>query len=93
MQAITRRYTVLLYPEPDEDGYSVIVPLLDGCVTHGRTLDDALANAREAIEGHVATLAELGEEVPDEEAPPAVVTVEVTTRPSTSGTTAAATSH
>jgi predicted RNase H-like HicB family nuclease len=33
-----------------EDGYYVVhCPTLPGCVTQGRTLDDALKNAREAI--------------------------------------------
>lgn len=78
MELKMRRYTVLLYPEPDEGGYSVIVPLLEGCVTYGTTVDEALANAREAITGHVATLAEIGEEIPEEELPPVVAAVDVT---------------
>ncbi|MFN5539025.1 MAG: type II toxin-antitoxin system HicB family antitoxin [Candidatus Melainabacteria bacterium] len=36
--------------ELDEDGgYSVSVPALDGCFTQGKTKDEALANAKEAI--------------------------------------------
>jgi predicted RNase H-like HicB family nuclease len=42
------RYPVIL--EPDESGgYPADVPVLPGCVTHGETADEALANAREAI--------------------------------------------
>jgi predicted RNase H-like HicB family nuclease len=72
-----RRYTVLLYPEPEEGGYSVLVPSLPGCVTQGDTVEEALSNAREAISGHVATLEQLGEDVPEEEVPPAVATIEL----------------
>lgn len=70
-----RRYTVLLYP--DEDAYSVVVPALPGCVTWGRTVDEALAMARDAITGHVATLEATGQEVPEEGLPPMLVTVDV----------------
>ncbi len=42
--------TVIL--TPDEDGWIVAeCPALPGCVSQGRTRDEALANIREAIEG------------------------------------------
>lgn len=60
---MTRR--VLLYP--GEDGYVVAeVPSLPGCVSQGRTRDDALANIREAIALHVEVLRERGESVPED---------------------------
>lgn len=34
----------------DEDGYTVLVPSLPGCISEGETIDEALANIREAIE-------------------------------------------
>jgi antitoxin HicB len=71
------RYTILIYP--DEDAYSVVVPALPGCVTWGKTLDEAVASAREAIEGHVAALRDTGQEIPEEETSPVVATVEITT--------------
>ena len=38
--------------EKDEDGYYVTeCPSLPGCVSQGKTPDEALANIREAIEG------------------------------------------
>jgi antitoxin HicB len=62
-----RRYTVLL--EPDEDGWIIAtVPALPGCVTQGRTREEALANAREAIEGFIETLEAHHEPVPEEDA-------------------------
>lgn len=62
------RYTVLIYP--DEGSYSVVVPAFPGCVTWGSTLDEAVASAREAIEGHVAALRDTGQDVTEEDAPP-----------------------
>lgn len=35
-----------------------------GCVTQGETVDDGKTKVREAIEGHVATLRDLGRDVP-----------------------------
>ena len=76
-EATMRRYTALLYREQEEGGYSAVVPSLPGCFTQGDTIDEAVANAREAIQGHVASLEELGRDVPEESAPPSIVTVEV----------------
>lgn len=45
------RYLVVLKPTvyEDEVGYTVNVPALPGCITEGDTVEEALANAREAI--------------------------------------------
>ena len=68
------RYTVLV---TSEDGVFVVrVPALPGCFTQGRTVDEALARAREAVAGHVAALRDLGEPIPVEDAPPIVASVE-----------------
>jgi predicted RNase H-like HicB family nuclease len=48
MVAVTMKLTVVLAPEPGH-GYSVICPAVHGCVSQGRTLEEALANIREAI--------------------------------------------
>ena len=58
---MTRR--VLLYP--GEDGFIVAeVPSLPGCISQGRTRDEALAHVREAINLHVEVLRERGEPLP-----------------------------
>ena len=60
---MTRR--VLLYP--GEDGYVVAeVPSLPGCVSQGKTRDEAVANVREAIALHEEVLRERGEPIPDD---------------------------
>ena len=71
------RYTVLLEWDPETEGYAVSVPALPGCVTHGPSVDIALARAKEAVAGFVDALAHHGEEVPIETVPPIVATVEV----------------
>jgi predicted RNase H-like HicB family nuclease len=61
----TLRYKIMLRKE--EDGtYTVIVPSLPGCLTFGRSVEEALAMAKEAIEGFVSCMIARGEEVPVE---------------------------
>jgi predicted RNase H-like HicB family nuclease len=60
---MTRR--VLLYP--GEDGFIVAeVPSLPGCISQGRTRDEALENVREAISLHEEVLRERGEPLPED---------------------------
>jgi predicted RNase H-like HicB family nuclease len=42
------KFTVILSPE-SERGYSVVCPAVPGCVSQGDSLEEALANIREAI--------------------------------------------
>ena len=46
------RFTVILVPG-DEGWVSAMVPAMPGCVSQGRTRDEALDNAREAMEGWI----------------------------------------
>ncbi|MCY3777794.1 MAG: type II toxin-antitoxin system HicB family antitoxin [Candidatus Aminicenantes bacterium] len=56
---------VMLYP--GEDGYWVAeCPSLSGCISQGRTKQEAIANIREAIEGYIASLEEDGLPIPEE---------------------------
>lgn len=71
------RYSVVLIPEPEEGGYSVVVPSLPGCFSQGETADEALANAKEAIEVHLEGLAMLHECIPQETLSPIFASVEV----------------
>ena len=43
------RLKVVLEPS-DEGGYTIYAPSLPGCISEGDTVDDAIANIREAIE-------------------------------------------
>lgn len=56
----------MLYP--GEDGHIVAeVPSLPGCISQGKTRDEALANVREAISLHEDVLRERGEPVPEDQ--------------------------
>ncbi len=50
-------YPVVIHKEPRSD-YGVSVPDLPGCISAGRTIDEALAMVREAIELHLEGLIE-----------------------------------
>lgn len=41
--------------EQKEGGYTVYVPSLQGCISQGETLNDALKNIKEAIELYLET--------------------------------------
>jgi len=56
---------VILYP--GEDGYWVVeCPSLPGCISQGKTKEEAVQNIREAIEGYVLALQQDGLPVPPE---------------------------
>ena len=51
----------------DEDGYLANFPALPGCSTSGRTYEDAVKHAEEAIVGYLQALQLNGEEIPVEQ--------------------------
>lgn len=56
---------VILYP--GEDGYWVIECLsLPGCISQGKTKEEAIANIKEAIQAYIEVLEEDGLPVPEE---------------------------
>ncbi len=56
---------VIIYP--GEDGYWIAeCPSLHGCISQGKTKEDAIANIKEAIKGYVAALEEDHLIVPEE---------------------------
>ncbi len=63
------RYTIELYPDKEEGGYTVLVPALPGCVSQGETVDECLARIKEAIEGYLECLREDGKPIPVEDEP------------------------
>jgi predicted RNase H-like HicB family nuclease len=64
-----KRYTVVLSPDLESGGFTVIVPALPGCITEGDTLDEALANAKAAIQLCLKNRKAHGEEIPDDVLP------------------------
>jgi predicted RNase H-like HicB family nuclease len=64
-QQLKTQRTVLFYR--GEDGYWVTeVPSLPGCISQGKTREEALMNIREAIELYIESLIEDGESIPED---------------------------
>ncbi len=56
-------YNAIFRTEP-EGGFTVIVPSLPGCVTYGRTLQEARKMAIDAIRGYIISLKKHREPIP-----------------------------
>jgi predicted RNase H-like HicB family nuclease len=55
------RYTIVVHEEPT-GGFWAEVPALPGCYSEGETMDELLANIREAILGVLEVLQQEGRE-------------------------------
>lgn len=60
---MNKKYAVIF--EQAKTNWAAYVPDLPGCVSTGRTLEETELNVREAISGHLRTLREFGEPVPE----------------------------
>jgi len=58
-------YRVIL--EQTETGYTAYVPALRGCVSQGKTKEEAIDNIKEAMELYIETLRAHNQSVPSEE--------------------------
>ena len=58
--------------ERGQEGFGIFFPDVPGCVSAGRTEQEAFANAEEALSGHLAEMLIDGEDLPDrsDEIPP-----------------------
>jgi predicted RNase H-like HicB family nuclease len=65
---------VIIYP--GEDGYWVVeVPSLPGCISQGKTKQEAITNIKEAIHGYEEALREDGLPIPEDKFDTQIVTV------------------
>ena len=61
-----KNYSVVLKSEP-EGGYTAIIPSLPGCVTYGKTVEEAKKMAKDAVEGYLFSLGKHNDEIPEEQ--------------------------
>ena len=59
------KYEIIIYWDSEDSVYIADVPELPGCSAHGNTYDDALKNAKEAIQLWINTAKEFGDPVPE----------------------------
>lgn len=72
-----REYTIILDPDAEGRGYTVTVPALPGCITQGKTVEECIERAKDAIALYIEDLIACGEPVPVETAPPQMIKVQV----------------
>ena len=58
------RLSVVIRPDKEAGGYVAEVPEIPGCLSVGDTIEEALANIREAAEGCLASMIEHGDPLP-----------------------------
>ena len=57
------RYLIVI--EKAKGNYAAYSPDLPGCVSTGKTIEETKRNMQEAIQGHIETLREYGDPVPE----------------------------
>jgi predicted RNase H-like HicB family nuclease len=61
-----REYTMMLDADPQGRRFTVTIPALPGCITQGRTKEQAMDRAREAIPLHLESMLAHDEEISDD---------------------------
>ncbi len=54
------KFKVIMMYDPEYEGYVVDVPELIGCMSQGKTIDEALENIKDAIKGWIETETKYG---------------------------------
>ena len=60
----SHKYELVIWWSDDDDAFVVDVPELPGCMAHGETISEAVANAQAAIDFWLQVARELGREIP-----------------------------
>lgn len=58
------RFKITLFYDHEYKGYVVEVLELPGCVSQGKTIEEAIENIKDAIKGYVEVEREMGHEIP-----------------------------
>lgn len=59
------RYEIILYWSAEDTAFIAEVPELPGCMAHGDTQEEALANVKEAMRLWLDTAREFGDPIPE----------------------------
>ncbi len=59
-----KHYSMIIEWDPDDRIYVVTVPELPGCMTHGRTYEEAVKQGQDAIESWIMVALEDNDPVP-----------------------------
>jgi predicted RNase H-like HicB family nuclease len=64
-EGVSNMRQVIIYPGED-DFFVAECPSLPGCISQGKSREEAIANLREAIQLYIEVLEEKGQQVPPE---------------------------
>ena len=59
------KYETIIYWSDEDQAFVAEIPELPGCMVHGTSQEEALANAKEAIELWLDTAKEFGDPIPE----------------------------
>ncbi len=59
------KYEIIIYWSEEDQVFMADVPELPGCMAHGKTHDEALANTKEAVQLWIDTAREFGDPIPE----------------------------
>ncbi len=59
------KYETIIYWSEDDQSFIADIPELPGCMAHGSTPDEALANAQDAMQLWLDTAREFGDPIPE----------------------------
>ncbi|MGR9088035.1 MAG: type II toxin-antitoxin system HicB family antitoxin [Gammaproteobacteria bacterium] len=62
---MTYKYEAILYWSNEDDAFIAKVPELPGCIAHGSSQEESLANVNEAIQLWLDTAKEFGDPIPE----------------------------
>ena len=60
----SKHYSMIIQWDPVDQIYVVSVPELPGCMTHGKTYEEAVQQGQDAIESWLQVAEELGRPIP-----------------------------
>jgi len=59
------KYEIIIYWSNEDEAFIADIPELPGCVAHGKNQEEALINAKEAIQLWIDTAKEFGDPIPE----------------------------
>lgn len=74
---MTRRFIAVVFVDPEDGGYVATVPAVPGVVGQGETEEEAYEDVTKALEFHLESMVEFGEEIPEEPIPTSTRTIEL----------------
>ncbi len=60
-------FEIVVEKEPEDEGYAAYSPTMPGCLSNGKTIEEARRNIREAVQQHIESLLAHDQPIPQNE--------------------------